>query len=72
VAKILFSTAMDKKVARDGESGRDLAAMKRKAREESKKGYVQHVNEVYPGVYKIEDWYDSDQTVASFTHGREL
>jgi len=72
VAKILFSMAMDKKVARDGESGRDLAAMKRKVREESKKGYVQHVNEVYPGVYKIEDWYDSDQTVASFTHGREL
>jgi hypothetical protein len=55
-----------------GASGRDLADLKRKAQESSRNGYVQHVNETYPGIYKIEDWYDSDQTRASYENGREL
>jgi hypothetical protein len=33
---------------------------------------VQHVNEVRPGVYKIEDWFDSDQTVASYENGNKI
>lgn len=35
-------------------------------------GVVQHVNEVRPGVYKIDDWYDEDTTVASYENGIEL
>lgn len=49
-----------------------------KAREESKNGYVQHVNtyeyEHAPGIihYLVSDWYDSERTVISFENGREL
>jgi len=49
-----------------------LESAKRKAKEESKKGYVQHVNENYKGVFTVEDWYDSDKTRASFENGRAL
>lgn len=41
---------------------------KRISREE---GVSQHVNEIRPGVYRVEDWYDSDTTVASFHNGLE-
>jgi hypothetical protein len=43
-----------------------------RAREESKNGYVQHVN-VDPerGPY-ISDWFDSDETVASYEGGRPV
>ncbi len=33
---------------------------------------VQHVNEIRPGEYRIEDWFDSDQTVASFEDGDQI
>jgi len=32
-------------------------------------GIVQHVNMIKPGEYKVEDWYDDTQTVASFING---
>lgn len=44
-----------------------------KAREDSKAGYVQHVNlTVRAGGYSyaVSDWYDGDATVASFEGGR--
>jgi hypothetical protein len=34
-------------------------------------GVVQHVNQT-PHGYKIEDWYDSDSTVASFENGMQI
>ena len=50
-----------------------------KAREESKKGYVQHVNQVTNHInsyasyiqYVVSDWLD-DSTVISFENGKEL
>ena len=48
----------------------ELSKAKMEARKISKEeGCVQHVNEIRPGVYKIEDWYDSVQTVASYENG---
>lgn len=42
-----------------------------KARDESKNGYIQHVNRTSTkGVYYLSDWFDSDVTVASFEGGR--
>ena len=47
-----------------------------KARENSKGGYVQHVNRVISGsgenYYVVSDWYDADNTVASFENGKGL
>jgi len=56
----------------DSESD-ELSKVKMEAERISKEeGVVQHVNEIRPGVYRIEDWYDSDQTVASYENGRIL
>jgi len=50
-----------------------LERVKEKARKISRsEGVVQHVNEIRPGVYKVEDWYDADTTVASYENGRSL
>lgn len=49
-----------------------------KAQNESKNGYVQHVNRSYFDRdsdcidYSVSDWYDSDTTVKSYENGREL
>ena len=47
-----------------------------KARENSKGGYVKHVNRVISGsgenYYVVSDWYDADNTVASFENGKGL
>lgn len=64
----LAMDAADAKIAMD----ESLEAAKRKAKEESKKGYVQHVNENYKGVFTVEDWYDYEKTRASYENGREL
>ena len=48
----------------------ELSAAKMEARKISKdEECVQHVNEIRPGVYRIEDWYDCEQTVASYENG---
>jgi hypothetical protein len=50
-----------------------LKAAKEEARRISREeGVVQHVNEIRPGVYRVEDWYDADTTVASYENGRSL
>lgn len=33
---------------------------------------VQHVNEIRPGQYRVEDWYDEDKTVWSCEGSREV
>jgi|SRR5882672_2763442 len=47
-----------------------------RAREDSKNGYVQHVNRIVSGGgevrYTVGDWYEGDMTVASFENGRAL
>ena len=53
----------------DAESD-ELSRAKMEARKISKEeGCAAHVNEIRPGVYRIEDWFDSDQTVASYENG---
>jgi hypothetical protein len=37
-----------------------------------KEGVVQHVNMLPNGLYTISDWYDEDNTIASFERGRSL
>jgi hypothetical protein len=50
-----------------------LEVAKQEARRISKEeGVAQHVNEIRPGVYRVEDWYDADTTVASYENGRSL
>jgi hypothetical protein len=54
----------------------DFKKISKEAQEESKKGFVQHVN-VYGKnegdiAFKIEDWSDSSNTVASYENGTEL
>lgn len=48
-----------------------LEQAKTKAMNNSKEGYVQHVNEDYPGVYVVSDWYDYETTRASYFNGRD-
>jgi hypothetical protein len=50
----------------------ELEILKTRANQESKNGYVQHVNKSSQGGYYISDWYDSDETVASYENGRDL
>jgi len=33
---------------------------------------VQHVNQIRMGLYKVEDWFDSDKTITSYENGMEL
>ncbi len=49
----------------------DLESVKARAKKESENGYVQHVNKS-GGSYRISDWYDSDETVASYENGKPL
>src|SRR6056297_3170518 len=51
----------------------ELSIAKQEAREISREeGVAQHVNEIRPGVYRVEDWFDADTTVASYENGRSL
>jgi hypothetical protein len=47
----------------------NLEDAKQYARSESEEGFVQHVNKDGRGGYIVEDWYDSDNTVASYGGG---
>lgn len=49
-----------------------LKDMIENATEDSKNGYVQHIEYVGPGRYRISDWFDSDNTVYSVEDGRVL
>jgi hypothetical protein len=50
----------------------DLEAAKEYARKESEQGFVQHVNKYSRGGYKVEDWLDGSDTVASYQGGLTL
>lgn len=51
----------------------ELSIAKMEAQKISKEeGVTQHVNEIRPGVYRVEDWYDDEITVASYENGRAL
>lgn len=47
----------------------DLDQAKEYARKESEEGFVQHINKTPRGSYKVEDWLDGDNTVASYQGG---
>lgn len=49
-----------------------LSRAKETAKNNSKGGYVQHVNQNDDGTYSISDWYDGDKTVASYEGGYNL
>ena len=42
------------------------------ATEDSKNGYVQHIEYAGPGIYRISDWFDSDNTIYSVEGGQVL
>jgi hypothetical protein len=48
-----------------------LERAKLAAQEESKAGYVVHIEPAHDG-YRISDWYDSETTVASYENGKAL
>lgn len=50
----------------------ELEAAKDYARKESEQGFVQHVNKHPKGGYKVEDWLDGSDTVASYEGGDVL
>lgn len=49
---------------------KDFKSAAKYALDDSKNGYVQHV-EKYDGGYLVSDWYDYEVTVASFENGRQ-
>ena len=50
-----------------------IEAIKARAQEQSKGGYGVHVNrDKRSGNIYISDWYDSDETIASYSNGREV
>ena len=52
--------------------GVDYETALRMAKQNSEKGFVQHVNELPDGSFTVEDWYDSDFTIASYEYGELL
>jgi len=51
-------------------SNASLEQVEAEAKQISKEeGVSQHVNEISPGVYKVENFFDSDKTVSSFENG---
>ena len=64
----------DKMMYEDMENNQDeLNLLKAEAqRISSEEGVAQHVNSIGNGKYKIDDFYDSDNTVASYENGRSL
>jgi|GEM_PF-4292117 len=75
-ASMILTTSGDVKLERNKEikeeSSDSLSKMKELARKESEQGYVQHVNKLPNGGYRVEDWYDSDNTVFSYEGGELL
>lgn len=59
-------TEQSKKVLAEGYSKEEAMEI---ARVESEGGFVQHVNRLSNGMYRAEDWYDSDNTVATYEDG---
>lgn len=49
----------------------DFKSVAMKAREQSREGYVQHVDRHSDGSHSISDWM-SDDTIASFSHGNHV
>lgn len=50
-----------------------IEKIKARAQANSQEGYVQHVNrDKRNGNIYISDWYDSDETIASYSNGREV
>ena len=47
-------------------------AMEEAQRISKEEGVTQHVNHIGKGRFDISDWYDSDNTVASFENGRKI
>ena len=45
-------------------------AIKEAKRISKKEGVVQHVNTSGNGIYTVDDWYDTDETVASYENGK--
>ena len=50
----------------------DMEAAKDYARKESEEGYVQHVNKHPKGGFRVEDWVDGSNTIASYQGGEYL
>lgn len=50
----------------------DLETAKNIAKENSKEGYAQHVNQCGDGKYSVSDWYDDDTTICGYENGNEL
>lgn len=50
-------------------SGMSLRDAMKQAKEESRNGYVQHIEDSGDGTFSIADWYDSDKTIASYENG---
>jgi len=73
LAQIAKIDAMQEGYDEDEEDLEELEIAKAEARRISKEeGVAQHVNKLRGGGYSIEDWYDSDATVASYESGRSL
>jgi hypothetical protein len=58
-------------VRENGEGGTLEQAKSEAQRISKEEGVSQHVNKI-GNIYKVEDWYDSDTTVASYENGRSL
>jgi len=69
----LVKESMDEYMDNVQEDERAYALAYQEAKQMSREeGVAQHVNKIRDGVYKVEDWFDSDKTVTSFENGREL
>lgn len=53
----------------DEDAESNLITKAREAREDSKNGYVQHIDDLGDGHYRISDWM-SDETILSYENGR--
>jgi hypothetical protein len=57
----------------EGISEDNFEQVKKEAQRISKEeGVAQHVNQVSDNVFKVSDWYDTNNTVVSFENGRQL
>lgn len=51
---------------------KNLGEMKERAKTRSQAGYVVHVNKHDDGSLYLSDWYDGDNTVASYENGKGI
>ncbi len=65
---------MIRRIIKETNSLLSLEQAKKLAIKQSKENgnAVQHVNEIRPGQYKVEDWYDANKTVWSCEGSREI